>query len=810
MTEPIQEQRTLSLKFLRSTALIPVRVDYGHKRPPGDWNPKMIEGADHSVTMKDLESGDYNIGALFAGKWVDIDIDNENPYLMSALDFFLPYSNYIWGRPSKPRSHRAYALFEDFDRTKYSSILRYIKGLDKGVLSEDSLSLEVRGGKAESGMFTVLPGSWREDVKELVAWDGSTDMSTSAPYVDVNVLLKAVRLAVAAAIVAPYWVAGARNDMSLALAGLLYRIKVSALASYGVAAEEDVEDGTFILTEADAIALLRGIMHVAGDNHGDEFTREQNLKNTWHKMETESGAKATGGKALATMIGEYGEKVVKGLYRVLSDNSAAEEIEHYMDKFVIWYGPGVLIDLDMVRAGVRKPYMLKQQAEVSLGGRKINIGGKNVPLSNMLFNTSLVQRVTGLTFDPTTTEIIVDAPEGKAVNRWRGFATEPFDGKVTDADVKPFLDYMDSVVASGDKEASSWALDWLSDILQDPGDKPGTAFVLVGEQGAGKTFLGEAIMRKIIGAAHSGQTNKIDSLVNHFNATAESKIFMLCDESSHSGSRMAADALKSIISDSTIQIEPKGIDPYMMPNHMRLMFTSNREATAVFIDGTAYERRYTVMQVSPVHAKDTAWWGDFRAWTDENLPKIMRYLLDRKYDKATVRRPYETTAKRLIQSGGLEPELAFVLERMDADFIISEGSHEHYFDAYNSHSLTAKDKDTDSIKRDTWPDVVRIGALDDDYRKWVRGRGHAVWGNKTAVKLAHVLGVARGVFQQRVSYFDEKTKKHVDARPRFYALPPKAEIHARLRELYGDIVDDLQVDIQDNGPAQPADTEERF
>lgn len=804
-TPTLRPNQIMSLKFLETTGMIPVRVDYGHKRPPGDWNPKMIEGADHSVTLADLRTGTYNIGALFHGKFVDVDIDNTNPFLLGALDYFLPFTNYVWGRPSKPRSHRAYALFEDFDREKFSSILRYIKGMEAGVVAEDSLSTELRGGKAESGMFTVLPGSWREDVNEEVAWADGVDLSTSASYVDVNELMKSLRLAVAAAIIAPHWLSGTRNDLSLALAGLLYRIRISALASYGVEAEEDVPEGTFILTQRDAERLYDAVMILSGDCHGDEFTRVQNLKNTWKKMLADTGAKATGGKAVEKLVGEaWGQKVVKALYRLLSDNTAAEEIEAYMEQFVIWYGAGVLVDLDMVRAGHPKPWMLKTQAEVSMGGEKVTIGGKKVPVTSLLFNTKLVQRIRGLTFEPGTQEIIVDTEGGKKVNAWSGLRVKPHAEAQTEKDVEPFLQYVREIVAACDSGAYDWVLDWLADIMQDPGSKPGTALVLVGEQGAGKSFLGEGIMRPIIGDTHSAQAADIGALVSQFNKLAENRLFLQVDESTTSGSRAAADKLKSIISDKSILIQPKGIDTYAAPNHMRLLFTSNREGTAVFIDGSAYERRYTVLHVDARRARDTVWWETFRGWVDEHLPHILRFLMDRQYDKKNIRRPYETRAKRVIQLNGLDPEVAFVLERIDAGFPISEQAHQHWFDAYNEEEITSKDKNTDTVRRDCWPDMVRVGALEEDFRRWVRGRGHAIYG-RSVQKLSHFLSITSPPVQKQVSYFDEKSKKQIVDRPRFYRLPTVEVIMEGLKKQYGELIEDVQVSVRNLPPESVPD-----
>jgi hypothetical protein len=96
------------------------------------------------------------------------------------------------------------------------------------------------------------------------------------------------------------------------------------------------------------------------------------------------------------------------------------------------------------------------------------------------------------------------------VNQWKGWAVEPCPQRVMDEEVEPFTDYVRSIVCSGNDDHYEWVMAWLADIFQHPGEKPGTALVLVGVQGAGKTFLGEHVLGKIIGSGsttHSLRTS---------------------------------------------------------------------------------------------------------------------------------------------------------------------------------------------------------------------------------------------------------------------------------------------------------------
>jgi hypothetical protein len=208
------DHRSASLKFLTATGLYPVKVRPGQKDPFPEWNPKSISLQDNALILAELQHNkELNLAALFSGRYVDIDVDSTAPHLHAALDYFLPRTPYVWGRESKPRSHRVYALHEDFDRAVWSSTTRYLKGLVAGQVDTESYSVEIRGGKPENALYSVLPGS-RHPSGEAVEWDRDFDPTVGGAYVETSVLVKAIRLAVVSAMLAPHWVEGVRNDMS--------------------------------------------------------------------------------------------------------------------------------------------------------------------------------------------------------------------------------------------------------------------------------------------------------------------------------------------------------------------------------------------------------------------------------------------------------------------------------------------------------------------------------------------------------------------------------------------------------------------
>lgn len=810
------DHRATSIQFLRQTGLIPVKVRPRQKEPFPDWDPRAaaLKG-DHSATLAALEERkELNIGALFHGKYVDIDIDTDQPFLLQALDYFLPKTPYVWGRASKPRSHRAYVLHDDFDRDVFGPICRFLKSLR---IDGQNYSIEVRGGKPENGLFTVLPGSYREDADEWVEWAPGMDTSVSAAHISVMQLMKSVRMAVATSLICQYFGDGVRNDLSLAVSGVLWRIRQGSMVALGLDNEDEamLED-YFFLTEDDATAIFEAVLHLADPNTGDRRARTLNFSNTWRKLDSDPTAKVTGGKVMAELIGsDTGPKVVQALYRLLSDNTGIEALEKLADKFVIWYGMGVLVDLDMVRHGRNIAWMTKEQAANSLGNQRVTLAEKKIPLVNLLFSSPAIPRVAGLTFDPSSNDIIVDTEEGPMVNQWKGFGIEACPQRVSDEEVAPFLQYMFEVVANGDQKMYEWVLAWCADLFQDPANKPGTTLVLVGPQGSGKTFLGERVLGKIIGKSHYVQLNSISQLTDKFNTICDNKVFVQCDEAIHSYQKDVASRLKSLITDETMTIEPKGINSYRKPNHMRLYFTSNEESNPIFIDPSPHERRFTVQKISSKYATDLEYWTHLRAWTEMNLHKILRWFLDYRYDKRLVNRPLTTKAKQDIQRMGVDPEVAWILNRVANGFPIAEKSHEHWWHAFNTEAITETDKANDTLRRDVWPNRIRVESMEADFREFVRGQGRTVYSGSIITSLRKVLpdqSLDHGG-QITVSHVDQRTGRTVKSRVRIHSFPSQEEILDHLRDKYGAIVDKLfeealKNDLPEESASSSIETEE--
>lgn len=790
-----------SVQFMYATGLIPVELNDKDKSPSKGYSLLELGRLDKQGMINKFSSNpSANMGALFAGRYVDVDIDSFEPSLQSALDALLPPCGHIWGRPGKRRSHRVYQLEQndDFDRSLFARPLRIIK--EQTVVNGVSYSVEVRGGKTSEGMYTVLPGSFIDlgpeanrakgyaEQGEEIQWEDGVDSSASSTITRPEVLLKRIRMAQVCAMVAPHWVPGRRNNLSLALAGLWWRISALTLSimAAGEIMREDFPEMMVIDLE-DAELMMETLCTISEDDDNDRRSRMLNLKNTWKKLDKDHDAKVTGGKSVAETIGEGGDEVVQCMYRLLSDSPKMEEVEKWVEKMVLHYGKGTVIDLDLVRDGEAMPMMTRFEAQNTFGRETIEVFGRKIALVDFIYTSKMIRYVYGLTLNPADLNLVTEQKGKLWVNQWRGFDVQPHPEPVDTEYMAPLIGYVYNILANGDQALGDWIMYWVAHIFQTPAEKSKTALVLIGDYGAGKTFLSEHIIAPLIGNYHSYSVQNVEDLTGRFNMVMDNKFFIAANEAIHKNRYVSAQALKAFITDDTISIEPKNVNAYQKPNFTRFLFTSNNEFEAVFIEPSPNERRFTVVRVADtkVGEEHKPYWNNLVEWTRINQPRILRWLLDLKIDMNTIRKPYYTLAKAKLQSNSTTVELNWMIDRLIEGFPLSREAHTQWYQAYHAMKITKKDKDTNLLVRTEWPDKFLWEALEDDFRQYFRK-----WAKTSYRANARLSLKTMFPYDPPMSHQTDIKSRSLDGslqtkRIRLYTMPGRDEIIKHLKAKFG-------------------------
>jgi len=172
----------------------PVPVGYREKAPTmKGWPALRLEADD---LPRHFAAGPANVGILLGepSDWlVDVDIDG-GPVVLRFAEVFLPPTGAIFGRASRPRSHRLYIA----------------DGLQTN--GECMPHLELRSTKCQ----TVFPGSVHKGGEEI-RWDLEGDPAV----VPARALVEACRLTAAATELVGSWSQGVRHHLALSLAGAM-------------------------------------------------------------------------------------------------------------------------------------------------------------------------------------------------------------------------------------------------------------------------------------------------------------------------------------------------------------------------------------------------------------------------------------------------------------------------------------------------------------------------------------------------------------------------------------------------------------
>lgn len=229
------------------------------------------------------------------------------------------------------------------------------------------------------------------------------------------------------------------------------------------------------------------------------------------------------------------------------------------------------------------------------------------------------------------------APAGY-YNLWQGW---PYEADASAGTCKLFLEHIRENVCQGDPERTRWVLSFLADVVQYPDRKLGVSLVLQGEQGTGKSTIGD-VMGRLLGA-HSTMVDQERHIVGHFNAHLETCLLLRAEEATWAGDKAAAGVLKSLITGESLMIERKGHEPVAVRNYCRVLFSSNSDWV---VPAGTNDRRFTVLEVAQHRMQDhrffAALWAELEANDGGGFRALMAYLQSYRVDEAFLRRTLNT------------------------------------------------------------------------------------------------------------------------------------------------------------------------
>lgn len=165
---------------------------------------------------------------------------------------------------------------------------------------------------------------------------------------------------------------------------------------------------------------------------------------------------------------------------------------------------------------------------------------------------------------------------------------------------------MKYVVCGGSKKHFRWLCAWVAQIVQDPAQKPGTAVVLIGPKGIGKSFFGKKL-NALLGDELCFTTAHRDDLFGNWNDHLEHTIFLQLEEAIWAGNRREMSELNEFITGAKSSTRARFKSTRKGNSFTRALFNAN---DGWVIPATFDERRYMALYVSAAHQKDKSGYFD--------------------------------------------------------------------------------------------------------------------------------------------------------------------------------------------------------
>ena len=222
-------------------------------------------------------------------------------------------------------------------------------------------------------------------------------------------------------------------------------------------------------------------------------------------------------------------------------------------------------------------------------------------------------------------------------------------------DYKQLKNFWRDCMCGGNQEVIEYVFNWLAYLLKHGSEKPRTALVFIGEQGAGKSMMIENFFRKgILGQRLCNVVTNIDRFCEKFNAERLYKklhIFSECGSLRGKENSKRHDMMKAIITDSSFRCERKGKEATTEEDLAGCIFISNHDF-CVKVENN--DRRYVCPDFNSKEKKRSeAWWANMASIVGN--PTIQRLffteLVNRdlsKFQQSKI--PHTETRKRLKET----------------------------------------------------------------------------------------------------------------------------------------------------------------
>ena len=597
----------------------------------------------------------FNLGFNLQMGWMDVDIDAEDPEfnraIIAAMHHLKIDARFAFGRLSVGYpSHVLLQLGEDesanFDQlTKFEPKEFRIDGKRYHVQLRSFSTNIPAANLARTAKQTVVPGSIyshksKEGAYDLSVWwngdrpaENIKQLATTTPRrVNFNEIVRAIAFGTVAYCIRNEWVEGSRQITAQKVGGWLARVVAESQAMNN---HEAVSNDVFCPVDDDSIAesLLHFICEYCNDD--ERHMRVRVYNDAVRKIENNPDAKIPGWPTMEQMFGGH---IVNALRSVLMPGSDVSMLTKMAERYVYDESDDHYIDRDRFKTNGNYIHP-SDQLQRRHKGDVVRVSGKSREAFKVFEASDIRKRIGLRDLYPELSpggiyrisglgEVLSDDDDHddtalSVFNTWRGWPIQPtteFDPDLM-LDLANKLDTVLGYLTQDNEDQMNWVKEWLAWTFQFPGDKQQIAWCVIGEQGIGKSWLGNIFMRSMMGSLWGSAAPKV--LEGDFNiGPFKDKMFVFIDEAKFHN-EAGVDEIKKLIRG----VDVPGMEKFQEARNYRLfsriMFASNRLDLGIGQANTTDRALFYTRAYDREHKRMTEM--QFRAWAETLKPFFLEF-----------------------------------------------------------------------------------------------------------------------------------------------------------------------------------------
>ncbi len=266
------------------------------------------------------------------------------------------------------------------------------------------------------------------------------------------------------------------------------------------------------------------------------------------------------------------------------------------------------------------------------------------------FESDRVKTISKIVFNPNGT--------GRdEYNLFNGFNFENNDKTINDDDVSLVINLIHELTGYNN-EGTQYVLNWISHIIQKPGERALTNIYFKGFQGVGKSIITENLLGSILGKYHHTVMD-LSPFEGNFNDELVGKLLINFEEAIFNGDKKTANKIKSFTTGKKLNVKKKFADTFSINNYARIIGSSNNDNVAAVEKG---ERRNIIFNSSQDKKGDFEYFISIVNFIEENTELLFNYFANRDISKYDPKVLPKTEASEEARIENLDSFEEFLLE----------------------------------------------------------------------------------------------------------------------------------------------------